>query len=148
MFNTVEEISLKLSKSHMLNPYGLVAFELGDGQADGGDNKGTYLELGVGPAWSLSGGKATVTVPVKVGLSVKDYYEVDGEDKKFGFFDVGGLLTYPLTGVSANTRWNIHGGVDYLYFGDESFTGLVNVNSDFDEKSSNVVGIFGIGVSY
>ena len=98
MFPTVKEIAFKVSKTHMVAPYGIVAFELDDdGQADGGANKGTYLELGVGPSWPLGGGKATLTVPVKVGLSLKDYYEGFDGDSKFGFFDVGALITVPLS---------------------------------------------------
>ena len=48
MFNTVQELSFKVSKSHWLAPYATIAFEL-DGQADGGENEGVYLELGVDP---------------------------------------------------------------------------------------------------
>ena len=35
-----------------LKPYVLVAFELGDGSADGGAEKGTYVELGVAPGYA------------------------------------------------------------------------------------------------
>src|SRR4029453_13480928 len=88
-------------------------------QADAGSNKGTYAEFGVGPAFPLGGGKATLTIPVKVGLSLKDYYEGAEGDSKFGYVDVGGLITVPLTGVpSSFGSWNIHGGVDFLGFGD------------------------------
>jgi hypothetical protein len=79
-------------------PYGLVAFEL-SGQADGGSEEGTYAELGVGPSWPLGGGLATVAIPVKVGLSLKDYYEGPTGDEKFGYVDVGALFTVPWSGV-------------------------------------------------
>ena len=39
MFTTVKELSFKVSKAHMLAPYGVLAFEIGgdeSGQADGG----------------------------------------------------------------------------------------------------------------
>ena len=49
MFGTVQELVFKVSKAHMLAPYGTIAFEL-DGQADGGSNEGIYLELGVARA--------------------------------------------------------------------------------------------------
>ena len=62
MFGTVQELAFKVSKSHWLSPYATIAFEL-DGQADGGSNEGVYLELGVGPSWSLAGGKVTLGVP-------------------------------------------------------------------------------------
>jgi hypothetical protein len=146
-FNSVKEISFKVSKSSMLAPYGLVAFELGDASADGGASKGTYLELGVGPIWPLAGGKASLAIPVKLGLSLNDYYELNGEDKKFGYFDVGGLVTIPLSGVPASFgAWNLHGGVDVLVLGDT--TEAFNVNTDGDTKGSQVIALVGIGVSY
>jgi hypothetical protein len=141
MFTTTQEIAFKVSKTHFINPYGLIAFEV-DGGADGGENKGTYLELGVGPSWPLAGGKATVAVPVKFGFSLNNYYELFGEDHKFGFFDIGGLITVPLT--SATNRfgaWNLHGGVDVYAFGDT--TKAFN-NGD----SGKVVASFGIGIAY
>ena len=90
------------------------------GQADGGQfiggSPGTYLELGVGPSWPLGDGVATLTVPVKMGLSLSDYYERLDEngvltDDGFGFFDIGGLVTVPLTDVASNFgSWNFHAG--------------------------------------
>jgi hypothetical protein len=140
-FNTVHELSFKISKAHLLAPYGLVAFEL-DGQADSGTNEGTYLELGVGPSWALPGGKVTLGVPVKVGLSLNDYYEAADGDKKFGFFDVGALLTVPFTSSTSRFgAWNVHGGVDVYTFGDRT--------REFNNGDRNkVVGSFGIGVVY
>lgn len=141
MFDTVKEFQVKVSKANMLNPYGFMAFELTDVSADGGNGKGSYLELGVGPSFAL-GPNASLTIPVKVGLSLKDYYEAGGVDHKFGFFDIGGLITIPLTGVPSRFgSWNIHGGADVLMLGDT--TKAIN-----DNKSSKVVGLFGIGVGY
>lgn len=141
MFNTVQEIAFKVSKSHMLAPYGLIAFEL-DGQADGGSSKGTYMELGVAPSWPLAGGKATVAIPTKVGLSLNDYYEGPDGDSGFGYFQIGGLFTVPLsTSTSKFGAWNLHGGVDVYAFGDT--TKAFN-NGD----SGKVVASFGIGVVY
>jgi hypothetical protein len=140
-FSTVHELAFKLSKSHLLAPYGLVAFELA-GQADAGANEGTYLELGVGPSWALPGGKVTVAVPVKLGLSLNDYYEAADGDKKFGFFDVGALLTVPFTSSTSRFgSWNVHGGVDVYTFGART--------REFNSGDRNkVVGSFGIGVVY
>jgi hypothetical protein len=141
LFGTVQELAFKVSKAHMLAPYGLIAFEL-DGQADGGSNEGTYLELGVGPSWSLGGGKATLAVPVKLGLSLNDYYEgVDG-DETFGFFDVGALFTVPLGSPTGKYgAWNFHAGVDVFAFGDRNKA--LN-NGD----TGKAVVSFGIGVVY
>ena len=43
----------------------------------GGENKGTYLELGVGPTLPLK--KATLSIPVKLGMSLNNYYELNGD---------------------------------------------------------------------
>ncbi len=154
MFTNVKELSFKVSKAHMLAPYGVLAFEIGgdeSGQADGGHffggEKGTYLELGVGPSWPLGGGIATLTVPVKFGFSLSNYYERLDEvgdlvDDTFGFFDIGGLVTFPLTAIpSSFGAWNFHAGLDVLVFGDT--TKAANLG-----ESSKVVGIFGIGLTY
>jgi hypothetical protein len=154
MFTTVKEISFKVSKAHMLAPYGVLAFEIGgdeSGQADSGHtfggSKGTYLELGVGPSWPLGDGLATLAVPVKLGLSLSNYYERiddagDVTDDAFGFFDIGGLVTFPLKGIPASFgSWNFHAGLDLLMFGDTTQA----LNKD---ESTQVVFLAGIGLTY
>ena len=144
MFGTVKEIALKLSKTHMLNPYGLVAMELGGDAApaaDGG-NPGTYLELGVGPTFPLMESGLAVTVPFKLGMSLKDYYEGFDGDQKFGFVDIGALLTMPIKGIPPSYgAWNFHAGADLFFFGKTTEA----LNSGDNMK---VTGLFGIGVSY
>ena len=141
MFNTVKEISFKVAQASRFNPYGLVGFEVGEFGADGGAEKGTYLELGVGPTFALTP-RVTLTVPVKLGMSLNNYYELDGTDNKFGFFDIGGLVTVPLSGIPSQFgTWNLHGGVDLLTFGDTT--------KAFNSGDKNkVVGLIGLGVSY
>lgn len=146
MFGTVKEIAFKVAVDDSgplgnasLKPYGLVAFEL-DGQADGGLNEGTYLELGVSPGWAASA--VSVAFPVKVGLSLSDYYELAGEDQRFGYFSVAGVVTVPLTGIPASFgAWNVHGGVEFQALGD--MTQAVNGGDE-----SKVIGLFGVGLSY
>ena len=140
-FPTVNEISFRVAHASRFAPYGLVAFEL-SGQADGGSEKGTYAELGVAPSWPLGGTGTTVAIPVKLGLSVKDYYEGPTGDEKFGYIDVGVLFTVPFT--SSPTRfgsWNLHGGVDFLGFGDT--TKFFNQGD-----GGQVIGSIGIGMTY
>lgn len=140
MFNTVKEVSFKVAQSSRINPYGLLAFEVGDGSADGGENKGTYAEFGVAPAFPLTKG-ITLSIPIKVGLSVKDYYELQGVDNKFGFLDVGGLITIPLGIPSQFGSWNLHGGVDVLTLGET--TQSIN-----QADKNKVIGLIGVGVTY
>jgi hypothetical protein len=157
MFRTVKELGFKFAHASKYAPYALLAFELGgsdSGQADGGylltsgGSQGTYLELGATPSFPLAGGKATLGVPVKLGLSLGDYYEspIDGKDNGFGFFDIGALVTLPLSGISSNFgSWNIHGGVDFLALGDT--TKAFNFKDD-EGKGSQVIGSIGIGFTY
>ena len=144
-FTHVKEVALKLSVddspalgSAALKPYALVAFELatepGRYQADGGLKGGRYLELGVAPGFSLA--KASLALPVKVGLSAGNYYELDGVDNKFGFFSVGGLVTVPV-----GSHFNVHGGLEFQALGDTTKA----LNSG---DGSQVIGSFGIGLSY
>ena len=148
-FKTIHELAVKLGFDDSgalgkaaLKPYALVAFELGDGQADLGlsDEKGVYVELGVAPGYS--GDKASVTFPVKIGLSAKDYYKFPGfaDDSKFGFFSVGGIVTVPI-----NSNWNVHGGGELQVFGDN----LKVVNRSFDDTDDKkAMGIASIGIGF
>jgi len=142
LFGTVHEIAFKTAVVHRISPYVLLAQELGATGADGGANKGTYVELGIGPGWPVAGGKATIAIPVKVGLSANNYYELNGADNKFGFLDVGALVTVPLTAIPANYgAWNIHFGGDAFLFGET--TKAINAG-----KKSKGVFLFGFGVGY
>lgn len=141
MFNTVKELSFKVAQASKINPYGIIGFEVSEFGADGGENKGTYLELGVGPTFPL-GSKVTLAIPIKLGMSLSNYYELDGEDNSFGYFDIGGQLTVPLTGIPSQFgTWNLHGGVDVLAFGET--TKAFNAGD-----SSKVVALIGVGVTY
>jgi hypothetical protein len=144
-FNTVREVSFRfaLDDSSMLGraaskPYVIVAREL-DGQADGGAEEGTYLELGASPGFPLAG--VTVNVPLRAGFSLGDYYEGVAGDERFGFFSVAGIVTVPLSSMPARAgSWNIHGGVEYVRLGDR--------NAEILGDSSKVIGSIGIGLSY
>jgi hypothetical protein len=147
LWHNVQELAVKFSYDDSgplgkgaLKPYGLVAFELTEeGQADGGAQKGIYVELGVAPGYSAS--KASVAFPIKVGLSAKDYYEFGGEDDKFGYFSVGGIATVPV-----NANFNVHGGLELQLFGDNlrAYNGF---GDDGDRKYTGIASI-GIGFSY
>ncbi len=144
-FGTVREFAFKVAHASKYAPYGLIAFEL-SGQADGGSDEGTYAELGIAPSWPLGGSGATIGVPLKLGFSLGDYYEANGKDNGFGFFDIGALFTVPFS--SAPTKfgtWNLHGGVNFLALGDG--TKSFNVK-DGTPEGSQVIGSIGIGMSY
>jgi hypothetical protein len=155
LFPTVKELSFKFAVDDSgylggaaVSPYALIAVELDDdGQADGGLSKGTYLELGVAPGFS--GARASFSVPVKVGLSLSDYYEtlsfVNGdlvsEDDRFGYFSVAATVTVPFTSMPTRFgTWNVHGGVEYQRLGDRNAAAL--------GERDQVIGTAGIGFSY
>ena len=85
--------------------------------------------------------RASLAFPIKVGFSLSDYYELAGEDNKFGFFSIAGIVTVPLGGTTSFGSWNVHGGVEYQALGTttEFFNG---------GESNQVIGSFGIGFSY
>ncbi len=142
MLDTTKEFQLKVAQVSRLNPYAFLASELNEaGQADGGASKGTYLELGAMPSFAV-GRKLRLAVPTKVGLSVKDYYELAGADHTFGFFDVGAVVTLPLgTSPSRFGSWNVHGGGEIYLLGDA----LQPANRG---DTSKAVGFVGIGLTY
>ena len=140
-FGTVKELAFKVAHASRFAPYATFAFEL-SGQADGGTNEGSYLELGVAPSWPLGDRGITVAVPVKLGLSMSDYYEFDGNDNKFGYIDGGLLVTVPFSTVPTKFgTWNVHGGVNFLGFGDTTKA----FNND---DGSQVIASIGIGFTY
>jgi hypothetical protein len=159
-FTTVKEIMFKLAVDDSgklgkaaVKPYIAIAREFGadfdpiagfgSGQADGGENAGTYIEIGFAPGYAAS--KASIAFPIKIGLSGSNYYELATptgfEDNTFGYFSIAGIATVPLGGTTSFGAWNIHGGVEYQKLGTttEFFNG---------GESNQVIGSFGIGFSY
>ncbi len=138
-FSTVQELAGTLvyddSKSPFpLSPKVVLAFELGDGQADAGANKGTYLELGVKPGIKLAP-KATLYIPAKTGLSLNHYYEGPTGDNTFGYFDLGAQLSVPVAS-GKNGTLEVHGGIDFLWLGDN----LKLLNSGDTLKPVSLIG--------
>jgi len=56
-----------------IHPHALVAFETTETQADFGRAKGVYVEVGVRPTFAATWLPARVVVPMRIGLSGKDY---------------------------------------------------------------------------
>jgi hypothetical protein len=138
-FATVKELAGVLAVDDSANPFPLspkivLAFELGSGSADGGADKGTYLELGVRPAVKLAP-KLTLAIPVKTGLSVNKYYEGPTGDNHFGYFDTGLQLSVPVVSGKGGSL-EVHGGVDFMWLGDN----LKLLNGDDGFKPVSLVG--------
>lgn len=150
MFDTMQEVSVTLAVDDRtalgraaLRPYALVVFEVdtatGVGQADGGRHAGRYVELGIAPSYRARA--ALLSIPITLGLSLRDYYELAGEDHTFGFASVGGMVAFPLPAASGLGRWEVHGGVEYQTFGETTRT--FNAGD-----ASTLIGSMGLRVSY
>jgi len=147
-FNTVHELAAILAfddsgSALPLNPKVILAFEL-DGQADGGSNEGTYLELGVRPVVPLGAHPkypVTLAIPAKFGLSLKDYYEGESGSDGFGYFDLGGILSVPLAFMNGKATWEFHGGIDILWLGE-------NMKALNGGDGVKPVGVIGFSVIY
>jgi hypothetical protein len=149
-FSTVKELDFRISADErtapaglVLRPHALLAFELdaspGLGQADGGQSAGTYLELGIAP--SLDEPDFTISLPITVGLSLNDYYELGGVDQKFGFLSLAAVASMPLFRSQSYGAWDLHGGVEFQSLGDtpEAFNA---------GDQSKIIGTIGVGFSY
>jgi hypothetical protein len=149
-FSTVKELAFRVTADDRvapaglaLRPHALIAFELGTapglGQADGGDRPGTYLEFGVAPTVSESG--FALMFPIKVGLSLKDYYELAAVDHPFGFLSLGAIARVPLGQSRDYGAWDVHGGFEFLSLGDtpEAFN---------RGDQTQIVGVVGIGYGF
>jgi hypothetical protein len=143
LFATVKEVSLKATMDDTpllgrfaARPYALLAVELEGGQADGGRNAGRYLEVGAAPAVGVSG--LTVSVPVRMGMSVSHYYEGFARDERWGFTSVAGVVTRTFPTSPRFGSYNVHGGVEYLWLGER--------NRIFGK--TDVIGSLGVGLAY
>jgi hypothetical protein len=117
-----------------------------DGQADGGSDKGIYLQLGVEPGLSLVENDQVsvgVSVPLTLGLSLSDYYEFGtGNDDTFGYFDAGvavnvGLGLIPEDFGSLSLTLAGH----FLFLGD-------NLETANNGDSFKAIGTIGVSLSY
>jgi hypothetical protein len=148
LFTTAKEVGIRVAMDDAqslgraaIRPYALLATEIdtapGVGQLDGGLHAGRYLEVGATPGYS--GRRVSFTAPIKVGLSLRDYYELGDEDNRFGFASVGGFVSVPLGGASKIGRLHARGGLDVLRLGET--TRLFNGGDRFQTTVSIGVAI-------
>lgn len=128
-FGTVQEVagSIAFDDADLwlpiaLQPSLLVAFET-DGQADAGLREGIYGEFALEPRVPLGeidGIEFELAVPLKLGLSVRDYYEqpAGGGDRTFGYFDAAVALACTLPDLpDPGKPWTLELGLHYLALG-------------------------------
>jgi hypothetical protein len=130
-----------------MSPKVVLAFELTDTQADFGENKGVYLELGVRPTFKSSEDSiVTFAVPVKFGFSLNDYYESvdsngDLKDNGFGYFQFGANASVPISAIKMGA-WEVHSGFDFYVFPDRR-----KVQQEGDDEPKGFKPVFNIGFS-
>jgi len=161
-FSTVQELMFALAyddsalwtdlglEGFALNPYIALAIEV-DNTAFGPD-EGFYLELGIEPAFSpfengpLAG--LEITIPVTLGLSLDDYYEVardedldiESDNDAFGYLSVGVTGSIPLPIPQQFGNASLGAGVSVLFLGDS----LEDANNGDDVE---VIGTIGVSIS-
>jgi hypothetical protein len=128
-FRTVQElafgVSLNDSKwlgAFALNPSLLVAGEV-SGQADAGSARGVYLQLGVNPGYTLAAKSdypLTISLPVTLGLSGRDYYEFGTtRNPTFGYVQFGPVFSVALGFVPKSFgTWTVKGAAEFLFLGE------------------------------
>jgi hypothetical protein len=127
MFDTVKEVSFAARFDDRdalgraaVRPYAMLAFEIdaqqGEGQLDGGQQGGTYLELGARPA--VAAGRVELSFPVRIGMSLDDYYEMAGTDHAFGFLSFGSAASIPIGGSAPGAAWSVRAAVEHHVLGD------------------------------
>ncbi len=150
-FDTSHELSIlaELDDSAMwsdgfaLNPHAGLVIEAG-GPPLTEPSRGVYLQLGIEPgfAWRVRDGLTLdVTLPVKVGLSVSDYYQdATGEDHRFGYFDAGvdASIELPPFGFG---RGRLSAGAHWLHLG----TTTSQLNSG---RRDEFIGRLGVSYSF
>ena len=87
-----------------------------------GEQQGSWLGLNAAPSYALfseADYPLTLSLPLALGLSISDYYEIDGDDDTFGFFSVGFSASVPLAFVPAEYgEWSTYAGVNVFVLGD------------------------------
>ena len=151
-FDTIQEIDLGLSyddsewwgdSGFALSPSATFAFEVDNTLL--GSDEGTYLGLGVSPSFTVVDSEdypITASVPVTVGLSLDDYYDLNNDDDTFGFASVAPGLSMPLSFMPNEFGdWTLSAGAEFFFLGDNNET--LNNGDDFE-----AVGSIGISMTY
>jgi hypothetical protein len=128
--SSIHELMLSTSFDHALAPSVALAIEFAKPE---GLDKGVYFEVGIAPAIPMADdAPVSISIPVKIGTSFKDYY---GEDF-FGYLSAGVSI-----GRSLSESAEVHGSVTAFAFGDT----LKAVNND---KAGQVVASVGFSVGF
>ena len=147
-FNTVQEVGV--TAGYSLSKDTIVQKVLGDisigvhfevDNSNVNTEEAIYMELGFGPSFDIFDEKATLSIPVVLGLSVDDYYiDASGDDDLLGYTSVGADVAIPL-GSGAYGEWTLNVGANLLFLG--SATEVANGGDD-----AEILGYVGLALSY
>jgi hypothetical protein len=150
-FKTVQELDfqLTLNDTQWLDKWALNPYVLFGGEFDNtalGTDKGVYTEIGVRPSFVVIDDEnypVSLALPLKIGLSMSNYYEdANGNDDTFGFFQGGPVVSVPLAFIPAEYgSWAASAGVALYAFGN-------NLKQYNDNDTPWVVGTTSITFSY
>ncbi len=138
-FGTYQEVAFSLgyddtgwlSDTFSLQPSIVLAVET-RGQADGGEQLGTYGQVAIEPLFACGpccGLDLSLALPVTVGFSLGGYYEGLNGDTALGFVDIGAVLSSPLPFMPSRLGpWDASLGVHALFLGDSN--AALNGNDD------------------
>ena len=154
-FSTISEMSFSLAMDDSalfgvfaMNPHVVLAVEL-NGQADGGASEGVYLEAGVEPGNGPRGWSRVHQFPCDIQLQHEQLLRKWGLLRRarhsvttFGYFDVGGVLVFPLEVMPEGYGdWELSGGFHLLSLG--NYLEFLN-----DADGVQAMGIFGVNLSF
>ena len=153
-FETIQELGAKVTwddsevlKDNIgfaLKPYVAIYAETSDGNG----SEDWYGEVGINPGvYTVNeDGRypVSLSVPVTVGFSLKDYYFDDGGDETFlGYGSMGLTAGVPMAFIPEDYgTWTLTGSVQYIHLFAETLDDL-NAGDDWD-----VIGKVGISVAY
>lgn len=150
-FNTVQEVDAQfsLNDSQWLDKWALYPYVLVAGEFDNtalGTDTGAYGEFGVRPSFTLIDHESyplSMAMPLKVGISLADYYEgPNGKNYTFGYFAGGPVFTVPLAFIPSDYgSWTTSLGGQVYAFG---------TSTQAYNKGNNpwVVGTWSVNFSY
>lgn len=155
-FNTIQELGVstvydysKLLPESLKGLSGNVELGVYQEVDDGNGSEDTYAEIIVRPAYTVDAeipglGTPTITFPVKLGLSLNDYFlDDEGDNALLGYLSVSAIGSVPLSSVPAKYgTWTLYGGVEYLHLFADS---LDLANNDEDNQ---FIGTVGLNIAY
>ncbi len=120
------------------------------GAEPSGTDEGVFVGFGIAPEFSLGtlgagegAPELTLAVPVNAGFSFSDYYEDgDGDDDRFGYWDIGGVLSMPLSSVPTRFGdWTLTAGATAVFLSGNQ----KDLNHD---EGFELVGTLGLAIDF